>query len=70
LAYERLSAAKQYTGITVEQMFAVDEAWAKAARAKGYDAIVLMAKVSFQQFKREGNLPRSIELNVLVPTGA
>ena len=39
------------------------------ALKKGYDSIVLMSALGFKEYVA-GKLPRSIELNVLNPTGA
>jgi len=67
---KRLGVPGQREGETYEQMIAADKRWAKAARAKGYDAIAFLSKKSFADFKKTGKLPRSIELNILTPVGA
>jgi hypothetical protein len=53
--------------IKVKQRWVLDGKMKKAATAKGYDSIVLMAPKSFLAFKTKGKLPRSMELNVLMP---
>jgi hypothetical protein len=60
-----LNVAAQRDGMTLEQIAVHDARWRKAAIAKGYDAIVLMAPRPFAKFRTTGKLPRSIELNVL-----
>jgi hypothetical protein len=52
---------------TIEMRLALDARMKKAALAKGYDAIVVLATHTFTKFKAEGKIPRSIELNVLKP---
>jgi hypothetical protein len=37
-----------------------------AALAKGYDSLVLMTPKAFAEFKANGKLPPSMELNILV----
>ena len=51
--------------ISMEARWALDARMKKAALAKGYDSIVLMAPKAFGALKKTGKLPRSIELNVL-----
>lgn len=51
--------------IKVEDRFKLDAKIKKAALARGYDSIVLMARKTFIEFKKNGKIPRSIELNVL-----
>lgn len=53
--------------IPVKQRWALDAKRKNAAMAKGYDPIVLKAPKSFLAFRTKGKLPRSIELNVLMP---
>ena len=48
-----------------EQQFAIDAMLHKAARAKGYDAIVLLSPSNFAKFTSEGRIPLSIELNLV-----
>ncbi len=47
----------------------VDAQMRMAALKKGYDAIAILSPPAFKKFKT-GQLPYSIELNVLSPTGA
>ena len=46
-----------------ERQFAIDAKLHRAARAKGYDAIVLMSTIGYRRFLTEGRVPLSIELN-------
>lgn len=48
-----------------ERRYALDAKLYQAARAKGYDAIVLLSPSNFGRFKAEGKIPLSIELNLL-----
>jgi len=45
--------------------YALDAKLYKAARAQGYDAIVLLSPSNFAKFKAEGRIPLSIELNLV-----
>lgn len=49
----------------MEDRWALDAKLKRAAIAKGFDSIVLMASKAFGEFQSSGKLPRSIELNVL-----
>lgn len=60
-----LGIPPQYDGMTIEQMAAHDAKWRNAALRKGFDAILLMAPVTFAEWKKSGKIPRSLELNVL-----
>ena len=51
--------------IAVKERWALDAKMRRAALAKGFDSIVLMAPKAFAQFRASGKLPRSIELNIL-----
>jgi hypothetical protein len=51
--------------MTLEEIAAHDAAWRNAAVTKGFDSIVLMTPKAFSEFATSGNLPRSIELNLL-----
>lgn len=42
----------------------LDAKMRRAALARGYDSIVLMAPNSFSALKKIGRVPRSLELNV------
>ena len=52
---------------TLEMRLALDARMKKAAPAKSYDAIVILATQTFKELKAEGKIPRSIELNILKP---
>ena len=51
--------------MSIERHWALDAKMKKAALTKGYDSIVLMAPRAFWEFKKNGKLPRSVELNIL-----
>lgn len=55
----------QHDSMTLDQIAAHDARWRNAALRKGYDAIVLMAPKCFLEWKANGKIPRSLELNVL-----
>jgi hypothetical protein len=38
---------------------------ARAALRRDYDSILLMSEAGFQEFKKKGKIPRSLELNVI-----
>ena len=46
---------------------ALDARIKRAALRKGYDSVILMPPAGFSEYARSGKIPRSIELNVLVP---
>ena len=60
-----LAIPAQQDGMTLEQIAAHDARWRNAALTKGYDAIVLMTPKCFLEWKTNGKMPRSLELNVL-----
>lgn len=60
-----LGIPPQYEGMSIEQMAAHDAKWRNAALKKGYDAILLMAPITFAKWKTSGKIPRSLELNIL-----
>jgi hypothetical protein len=60
-----LGIPPQYEGMGLEKIAKHDVLWRNAALKKGFDAIVLMAPVTFAEWKRSGKIPRSLELNVL-----
>ena len=51
--------------ISVRNRFALDAKLRRAALRKGHDSIVLMSKTGFQKFNRKGEIPRSLELNIV-----
>jgi hypothetical protein len=51
----------------IERQFRLDAKMKRAALAKGFDSIVLMAPGAFAEYRTRGKLPRSIEMNVLRP---
>jgi hypothetical protein len=55
----------QYEGMNLKQIAAHDALWRNAGLKKGFDAIVLMAPKCFAEFKANGKIPRSLELNIL-----
>jgi hypothetical protein len=60
-----LGGVKSCPDITVRERFALDAKLHRAALAKGCDSIVLMTKAGFRAFQKDGEMPRSIELNVV-----
>jgi hypothetical protein len=60
-----IDRVQSHPEITVRERFALDAKLRRAALRKGYDSIVLMSKPGFQKFKKEGKIPRSLELNIL-----
>lgn len=49
----------------LEARWALDTKIKNVAEAKGYDSILLMSPRGFAQFRADGKIPRSLELNVL-----
>lgn len=60
-----LGIPPQREGMTLEQIADRDVKWRNTALKKGFDAIVLMSPKCFAEWKTKGNIPRSLELNVL-----
>jgi hypothetical protein len=60
-----IGRVESHPEISVRKRFALDAKLRRAALRKGYDSIVLMSKTGFQKFKREGGIPRSLELNIV-----
>ena len=50
--------------IEMEERFKLDAKIKRAALAKGYDSIALMAPKAYAEFRRGGKIPRCMELNV------
>lgn len=51
--------------ITMNQRWALDAKIRKVALREGFDSVVLMTAKGFAKFKATGEIPRSMELNVL-----
>jgi ribosome-interacting GTPase 1 len=51
--------------ITMEQRWRLDARMKRIAEKRGYDSILLMTRKAFAKFRLTGQLPRSIELNIL-----
>ncbi len=51
--------------ITIGERFKLDARMKRKALAKGYDSILLFAPTTFARFKSTGEIPRSLELNIL-----
>jgi hypothetical protein len=51
--------------LSIDQRFKLDARMKRAALAKGYDSILLMAREPYVRFKSTGKFPRSLELNIL-----
>jgi hypothetical protein len=47
--------------------WALDAKMKEAALARGFDSIVILSPCGFANLRQSGKLPRSIELNVLIP---
>jgi hypothetical protein len=60
-----LGLRPQNDAMSLEEIAAHDAAWRNAAVTKGFDSIVLMTPKAFSEFATSGNLPLSIELNLL-----
>jgi hypothetical protein len=60
-----LGRVESYDAIPVRKRLSLDSKLRRAALEKGYDSIVLMTASGFQKFRNGGNIPRSIELNIL-----
>lgn len=52
---------------TIEWRFELDAKMKDEALKKGYDAIVIFSPQGFARMKSTGNLPLSLELNILEP---
>lgn len=52
---------------STEFQLELDARMKQIALSKGYDSIVLMTAKEFLAYKRQGKMPRSIELNILKP---
>ena len=65
-----LGIPPQNEGMGLETIAEHDALWRNAALKKGFDAIVLMAPVTFAEWKKNGKIPRSLELNVLQVSGS
>jgi len=55
--------------IGLDQRWRLDARMKRAALAKGYDSILLMSPQGFGRFRSTSKVPRSLELNILTPTG-
>ena len=64
-----LGIPPQREGMTYKQIAAHDAKWRNVALTKGHDAILLMAPGSFREWRLTGKVPRSLELNILAPSG-
>jgi len=51
----------------IERRLGLDGRMKRAGLRKGYDSIVLMSRPGFAAFRAKGEIPRSIELNILRP---
>lgn len=60
-----LGIPAQREDMSLEEIAEHDALWRNAALKKGFDALVLMAPVTFADWKKTGKIPRSLELNVL-----
>jgi len=60
-----LGIPPQHPEMTIKEITAHDAKWRNAALRKGFDSILLMAPQTFARFKTSGEIPRSLELNIL-----
>ncbi len=60
-----LGIPPQHEGMALGEIAAHDARWRSAALAKGFDSIVLMAPKAYARLRTDGQIPRSIELNIL-----
>jgi hypothetical protein len=60
-----LGIPPQREGMTLKQIAAHDALWRNAGLKKGFDSILLIAPKCFAEFKANGKVPRSLELNIL-----
>jgi hypothetical protein len=60
-----IARVESHPNISVKDRFALDAKLRRAALRRGYDSIVLMSESAFQKFKKDGTIPRSIELNIV-----
>jgi hypothetical protein len=60
-----LGKVEGFDGMGVKHRLALDARMKRIALRKGYDSIVVLAIPGYKKFRKEGNIPRSIELNVV-----
>lgn len=60
-----MGRVESHPNISIRRRFALDVKLFRSALHKGYDSIVLMTEKGFRQFKAEGKIPRSLELNIV-----
>ena len=60
-----LGRVESFDDMGTPKRFALDAKMYKAALKKGFDSIVVLSPIGFQQLRQEGKIPRSIELNVI-----
>ena len=56
--------------ISMDDRWKLDARMKSAALAKGYDSILLMSPQGFRRFRSASKVPRSLELNILMPARA
>ncbi len=60
-----LGKVEGFDGMAAERRLALDAKMRKIALQKGYDSIVVLAQTGLKRFRKEGKIPRNIELNVI-----
>ncbi len=60
-----LGKVKGFDGMGVKRRLALDARMKRIALRKGYDSIVVFAQTGLKKFRKEGKIPRSIELKVI-----
>ena len=60
-----LGKVEDFDGIGVKRHLALDARMKKIALRKGYDSIIVLAETGLKHFRKEGKIPRNVELNVV-----
>jgi hypothetical protein len=60
-----IGRVESHPSVSVRKRFALDAKLRRAALRKGCDCILLMSEAGFQEFKKKGKIPRSLELDVV-----
>lgn len=60
-----LGKVKGFDGMSIQRRLALDARMKRIALRKGYDSIIVFAETGLKRFRKEGKIPRNIELNVV-----
>lgn len=60
-----LGKVKGFDGMSIHSRLALDARMKRIALHKGYDSIIVLAETGLKRFRKEGKIPRNIELNVV-----